>query len=80
MFYVQSSTGVSQQLPASSEFKLITHCQNGAADTTETLDPRTSISLADPPNKFMLRLKSNFNNSAIDDLWLALTWGKGGGS
>lgn len=75
-FYVQSSTGVSPQPPASSEVKLITHHQNGAADTSETLAAPISIALPQPPNKFTLELKHSFNNNSIDDLWLALTWGR----
>ncbi|PSR17363.1 toxin [filamentous cyanobacterium CCP3] len=79
-FYVQSSTGVSPQPAASSEVKLATHYQNGDADTSETFNAQTPISLPEPPNKFTLELKHSFNSNSIDDLWLALTWGKDGAS
>jgi hypothetical protein len=73
-FYKQGSTGVVTETPSSSEVEVLTHKSDGTT-TTATL-ATTVITLPKPPDKFTLRLKLRFNANSMEDLWLAMRWGK----
>lgn len=76
VFYKQGSTGVVTETPSNSGVEVLTHKSDGTTSTATLATPE--ITLPKPPDKFTLRLKSRFNVNAMEDLWLALTWGKGG--
>ncbi|MCU0543436.1 MAG: toxin [Oscillatoriaceae cyanobacterium Prado104] len=73
-FYIQGSTGVTPQTPISSEVEILTHKPDGKT-TKETLAMSESIPLPKSPDK-SLRLKSRFNINSMENLWLAVRWGK----
>lgn len=75
IFYSQGSTGVVMQTSSNNEVEVLTQEPDGTT-TKETLAASESIVLPKPPNKFMLRLKPRFNGNLMEDLWLAVTWGK----
>ncbi|OUL29490.1 insecticidal toxin protein [Nostoc sp. RF31YmG] len=75
VFYIQNSTEVALQTPTSSEAVVITQKPDGKT-TEETLVSPTTIPLPQPPDQFTLKLKSHFSTNSIEDLWLAVTWGK----
>jgi hypothetical protein len=54
--------------------ELITYGQEGTKNTPVTLQALTDISL--PPQRFIFRIILDFENNSMEDLWLALTWGK----
>jgi hypothetical protein len=76
VFYKQGSTGVITETPSSSEVEVLTHKSDGTTTTATLATP--DITLPKPPDKFTLRLKSRFNANSMEDLWLALAWGKEG--
>ncbi|MBD1847607.1 insecticidal toxin protein [Cyanobacteria bacterium FACHB-63] len=73
-FYKQGSTGVVTETPSSSEVAVLTPESDGTI-TTAILDT-SDITLPKPLDKSTLRLKLRFNTNSMEDLWLALTWGK----
>lgn len=75
VFYIQNSTEVASQTPTSSEAVVITQKPDGKT-TEETLASPTTIPLPQPPDQFTLKLKSHFSKNSMEDLWLAVTWGK----
>lgn len=75
IFYIQGSTGVVMQTPSNNEVEVLTQEPDGTT-TKETLAAPESIVLPKPPNKFTLTLKPRFNRNSMEDLWLAVTWGK----
>ncbi len=75
VFYTKNSTGIVTQNPSSSEVEIFTHKPDGKI-TTETLTAPKTIALPKPPDKFTLKFKLNFDNNSMEDLWLAVTWGK----
>lgn len=75
VFYTKNSTGIVTQNPSSSEVEIFTQKPDGNS-TKETLPTPQTIALPNPPDKFTLKFKLNFNDNSMEDLWLALTWGK----
>jgi len=75
-FYKQGSTGIITETPIISEVEVLTHKFDGTTTTATLLTP--DITLPKTPDKFTLRIKSSFNGNSMEDLWLALTWGKEG--
>ncbi|XHX76337.1 MAG: hypothetical protein RBJ76_18070 [Stenomitos frigidus ULC029] len=75
ILYIQGSTGVVTPTPSGNEVEVIAQKPDGTI-TKEALVAPESIVLPKPPNKFTLRLKWRFNANSMEDLWLAVTWGK----
>jgi hypothetical protein len=76
-FYLKNPAGfVLEKPPSRSRAEVITQKPDGTT-SKEILDTPTTISLPRSPNKFMLNLKLHFGSNSMDELWLALTWGKG---
>jgi hypothetical protein len=77
LFMKNASGNVMSITPVSnSGVDIITHNTDG----TETISgPITlaNLSLAKLPNKFTLKFRLLFNDKSMNNLWLALTWGKG---
>ncbi len=75
VFYIKDSTGIVTQNPSSSEIEIFTQKPDGNTSTETLTEPHT-IAIPIPPDKFTLKFKVNFNDNSMEDLWLALTWGK----
>lgn len=73
-FYKQGSTGVVTETPSGSEVEVLTHKSDGTTTTATLTTP--DIALPKSPDKFTLRLKLRFNANSMEDLWLAMRWGK----
>lgn len=74
-FYTKNSTGIIAQNPSSIEVEVITHKPDDTI-TKEILAAPTNIALPKPPDKFTLKLKVRFSANSMEELWLAMTWGK----
>ena len=57
------------------EVEIIINKPDGAT-THSTLQTLKDISIPKPPNKYTLKFTFDFNDNSMEDLWLALIWGK----
>lgn len=75
-FYTKNSQGIiATKNPDRFTVRVIKHKPDGT-NTQESLIAPKTISLPKSPNKFTIELKVSFSVNSMDDLWLALTWGK----
>lgn len=57
------------------EVEIIINKPDGAT-THSTLQTLKDISIPKPPSKYTLKFTFDFNDNSMEDLWLALIWGK----
>jgi Tc toxin complex TcA C-terminal TcB-binding domain len=56
--------------------KLITYEPDGTKKPAMPLQALTDISLPKSPERFILKIRLDFDNNLMEELWLAKTWGK----
>ncbi|HUV81485.1 MAG TPA: insecticidal toxin protein, partial [archaeon] len=72
----KNSKGIISLNPKASASELTTYALDGTKETV-SLTELKNISLPKPPVRFILKIILDFDNNSMEDLWLALTWGKG---
>jgi hypothetical protein len=56
--------------------ELITYESDGTKKNSQNLTVLTDIALPKPPERFSLKIILDFEDKSMEDLWLALAWGK----
>lgn len=72
---VLTKTGEKSAKKIKEEVEIITRKPDGTTSQS-TLQNLAEISIPKPPNRFTLKLTFDFNDNSMEDLWLALAWGK----
>ncbi|MCI0721216.1 MAG: insecticidal toxin protein [Acidobacteria bacterium] len=72
---ILTRTGEKSAKKTKEELEITTHRPDGTT-TKSTLQTLTDISIPKPPDKFTLKFTFDFNDNSMEDIWLALAWGK----
>jgi hypothetical protein len=71
----EPGTGIETLTPSGSA-EITTHKSDGKEDKETVTDLTKNIILPQPPNTFTVTFTLSFEDNLMEDLWLALNWGK----